>query len=34
MHKAGIPGSYFAYLKDCLKEWSKKQELSMAKQKY
>ena len=24
MHLAGSPGSYFAYLKDCLKEWSKK----------
>ena len=36
MHLAGSPGSYFAYLKDCLKEWSKKLEctLSMAEQKY
>ena len=35
MHLAGSPGSYFAYLKDCLKEWSKKLEctLSMAEQK-
>ena len=24
MHLAGSPGSYFAYLKDCLEEWSKK----------
>ena len=23
MHLAGSPGSYFAYLKDCLEEWSK-----------
>ena len=22
MHLAGSPGSYFAYLKDCLEEWS------------
>ena len=24
MHLAGSPGSYFAHLKDCLKEWSRK----------
>ena len=24
MHLAGSPGGYFAYLKDCLEEWSKK----------
>ena len=24
MHLAGSPGSYFAFLKDCLEEWSKK----------
>ena len=24
MHLAGSPGSYFAYSKDCLEEWSKK----------
>ena len=23
MHLAGSPGSYVAYLKDCLEEWSK-----------
>ena len=23
MHLAGSPGSYFAYLKDCLEEWSR-----------
>ena len=23
MHLAGSPGSYFAYLKDCLEEWGK-----------
>ena len=23
MHLTGSPGSYFAYLKDCLEEWSK-----------
>ena len=36
MHLAGTSGSYFAYLKDCLKEWSKKLEctLSMAERKY
>ena len=36
MHLAGSPGSYFAYLKVCLKEWSKKLQciLSMAEQKY
>ena len=36
MYLAGSPGSYFAHLKDCLKEWSKKLEctLSMAEQKY
>ena len=35
MHLAGSPGSYFAYLRDCLKEWSEKLEctLSMAEQK-
>ena len=35
MHLAGSPGSYFAYLKDCLKEWSRKLEckLSMAEAK-
>ena len=38
MHLAGSPGSYFAYLKDCLEEWSKKIKklectLSMAEQK-
>ena len=37
MHLAGSPGSYFAYLKDCLEEWSKKKKLectlSMAEQK-
>ena len=27
---AGSPGSYFAYLKDCLKEWSKKLELNVS----
>ena len=34
MHLAGSPGRYFAYLEDCLKEWSKKLEctLSMAEQ--
>ena len=32
IYLAGSPGSYFAYLKDCLKEWRKKLEctLSMA----
>ena len=37
MHLAGSPGSYFAYLKDYLEEWSKKKldcTLSMAEQKY
>ena len=36
IHLAGSPGSYFAYLKDCLKKRSKKLEckLSMAEQKY
>ena len=36
MHLAGSPGSYFAYLKDCLKKRNKKLEckLSMAEQKY
>ena len=36
VHLAGSPGSYFAYLKDCLKKRSKKLEckLSMAEQKY
>ena len=39
MHLAGSPASYFAYLKDCLEEWSKKKKklectLSMAEQKY
>ena len=37
MHLAGSPGSYFAYLKDCLEEWSKTKKLectlSMAEQK-
>ena len=35
MHLAGSPGSYFAYLKDCLKEWSRILEckLSMAETK-
>ena len=37
MHLAGIPGSYFAYLKDCHEEWSKNKKLectlSMAEQK-
>ena len=35
MHLAGSPGSYFAYLKDCLKERSRKLEckLSMAETK-
>ena len=37
MHLAGSPGSYFAYLKDCLEEWSKNRKLectlSMAEQK-
>ena len=37
MHLAGSPGSYFAYLKDCLEEWSKNKKLectlSMAEQK-
>ena len=36
MHLAGSPGSYFAYLKDCLEEWSKIKKLdctlSMAEQ--
>ena len=27
MHLAGSPGSYFAYLKDCLEEWSKNKKL-------
>ena len=27
MHVAGSPGSYFAYLKDCLEEWSKNKKL-------
>ena len=27
MHLAGSPGSYFAYLKDCLGEWSKNKKL-------
>ena len=36
IHLAGSPGSYFAYLKDCLKKRSKKLEckLSVAEQKY
>ena len=36
IHLAGSPGSYFAYLKDCLKKRSKKLEckLSIAEQKY
>ena len=36
IHLAGSPGSYFAYLKNCLKKRSKKLEckLSMAEQKY
>ena len=36
IHLAGSPGSYVAYLKDCLKKRSKKLEckLSMAEQKY
>ena len=38
MHLAGSPGSYFAYLKDCLEEWSKTKKLectlSMAEQKW
>ena len=36
IHLAGSPGSYFAYLKDCLKKKSKKLEckLSVAEQKY
>ena len=36
IHLAGSPGSYFAYLKDCLKKRSKNLEykLSMAEQKY
>ena len=37
MHLAGSPGSYFAYLNDCLEEWSKNKKklectLSMAEQ--
>ena len=36
IHLAGSPGSYFAYLKDCLKKRSKKLEckLSVAEHKY
>ena len=36
IHLAGSPGSYFAYLKDCLKKRSKKLEckLSVAERKY
>ena len=36
VHLAGSPGSYSAYLKDCLKKRSKKLEckLSIAEQKY
>ena len=36
IHLAGSPGSYFAYLKDCLKKRSKKLEckLSVEEQKY
>ena len=36
IHLAGSPGSYFVYLKDCLKKRSKKLDckLSMAEQKY
>ena len=39
MHLTGSPGSYFAYLKDCLEEWSKNKKklectLSMAEQKF
>ena len=36
IHLADSPGSYFAYLKDCVKKRSKKLEckLSMAEQKY
>ena len=37
MHLAGSPGSYFAYLKDCLEKWSKNKKLectlSMVEQK-
>ena len=38
MHLAGSPGSYFAYWKDCLEEWSKNKKklectLSIAEQK-
>ena len=29
MHLAGSPGSYFAYLKDCLEEWSKNKKTRM-----
>ena len=29
MHLAGSPGSYFAYLKDCLEEWSKNKKIRM-----
>ena len=30
MHLAGSPGGYFAFLKDCLKEWSKKLECTLS----
>ena len=37
MHLAGSPGSYFAYLKDCLEEWGRNKKLectlSMAEKK-
>ena len=29
MHLAGSPGSYFAYLKYCLEEWSKNRKTRM-----
>ena len=29
MHLTGSPGSYFAYLKDCLEEWSKTKKTRM-----
>ena len=29
MHLAGSPGSYFAYIKDCLEEWSKNKKTRM-----
>ena len=32
MHLAGSPGSYFAYIKDCLEEWSKNKKLECTRE--